>query len=69
MLAVGIPDYRLPKEIVRRDIDYLKALGIEIKNNSPIGRSLTLDDLKDQGYGAIFIAVGAHRAQTFHSWG
>ena len=61
MLAVGIPDYRLPKETLRRDIDYLKALGIEIKNNSPIGRSLTLDDLKDQGYGAIFIAVGAHK--------
>ena len=61
MLAVGIPDYRLPKEILHRDIDYLKALGIEIKNNSPIGRNLTLDDLKNQGYGAIFIAIGAHK--------
>jgi len=61
MLAIGIPDYRLPKDILQRDIDYLKALGIEIKNNSPIGLNLTLDDLKNQGYEAIFIAVGAHK--------
>lgn len=61
MLALGIPDYRLPKRILQRDIDCIKALGIQIKNNSPIGQNITLDDLKGQGYEAVFIAVGAHK--------
>ncbi|MFH1125399.1 MAG: FAD-dependent oxidoreductase, partial [Pseudomonadota bacterium] len=63
MLAVGAPGYRLPKEILQRDIDYLKASGIEIKTGFPIGPDLTLDDLKGQGYEAIFVAVGVHRGQ------
>jgi len=41
MLAVGIPEYRLPKAVLQRDLDYLKALGIQIKTNSPIGPNLT----------------------------
>lgn len=60
MLAVGLPEYRLPKAILQRDLDYLKALGIEIKTDSPIGDSVKLDDLKDQGYEAIFLSIGAH---------
>jgi len=60
MLAVGLPEYRLPKAILQRDLDFLKALGIEIKMDSPIGDSVKLDDLKDQGYEAIFLAIGAH---------
>ncbi|MBI4303992.1 MAG: FAD-dependent oxidoreductase [Chloroflexi bacterium] len=63
MLTVGIPRYRLPREVIERDIDYLKALGIEIKTDSPIGKGMTLDDLSRQGYEAIFIAVGAHHGQ------
>jgi NADPH-dependent glutamate synthase beta subunit-like oxidoreductase len=54
MLAVGLPEYRLPKAILQRDLDFLKALGIEIRTDSPIGNSLKLYDLKDQGYEAIF---------------
>ncbi len=60
MMAVGIPDYRLPREVLNRDIEYLKGLGIEIRTNTPIGKGMTLDDLSRQGYKAIFIAVGAH---------
>jgi len=63
MLAVGIPAYRLPKKVLQRDIDYLKALGIEIRTNCPIGTDLRLDDLKAEAYEAIFIAIGAHRSQ------
>jgi NADPH-dependent glutamate synthase beta subunit-like oxidoreductase/Pyruvate/2-oxoacid:ferredoxin oxidoreductase delta subunit len=59
MLAVGIPEYRLPKEILQQDVDYLKALGVQIKTSFPIGPGLTLDGLKKQGYEAIFIAIGA----------
>lgn len=60
MLAVGLPEYRLPKAILQRDLDYLHALGIKVQTNSPIGDDFTLDDLVEQGFKAIFIAIGAH---------
>lgn len=62
MLAVGIPEYRLPKDILERDLEAIGKLGVEIKLNTHIGRDLTIDDLWNQGYKAIFIAVGAHRS-------
>ncbi|MDY6893581.1 MAG: NAD(P)-binding protein [Chloroflexota bacterium] len=61
MMAVGIPSYRLPKDVLNAEIDFIKAAGVEIKTNTPIGTSLTLKDLADQGYEATFLAVGAHR--------
>jgi NADH-quinone oxidoreductase subunit F len=63
MLAVGIPEYRLPKEALQRDLDYLKALGVAIKTDCALGREFSLDDLKKQGYEAIFIAIGAHKGK------
>lgn len=60
MLAVGIPHYRLPRDVLNRDIRYLERSGIEIRTRTPIGRSITLDDLSRHGYDAIFIAIGAH---------
>ena len=62
MLAVGMPEYRLPKDVLKKEIDYLKGLGIEIKTNTSIGKGLSLNDLTEQGYGAIFLAIGAHRS-------
>jgi len=61
MLAVGLPEYRLPKAILQRDLDFLNALGIKIKLDSPIGDNVRLDDLKHQGYEAILLAIGAHK--------
>jgi len=63
MLAVGIPDYRLPRDILQQDIDFIASLGVEIKTSAPIGKDLTLNQLLEQGYKAIFIAVGAHGGQ------
>ena len=60
MLRVGIPDYRLPKDILRKEISILEDFGIEIKLNTPLSENLTVEDLKNNGYKAIFIAVGAH---------
>lgn len=61
MLAVGIPEYRLPKKVLQTEIEAIQKLGVEIKLNSPTGKDgLTLDELWNQGYKAIFIAVGAH---------
>ncbi len=63
MLVAGIPEYRLPREVVQRDIEFITSFGVEIKTNSPIGQDLTIDDLFEQGYKAVFLAIGAHRGQ------
>jgi len=60
MLAVGIPRYRLPRDILNREIDIVKRLGVEIKTNVRIGRDLSLTDLRNRGFDSFFIAVGAH---------
>ncbi|MCL7453326.1 MAG: FAD-dependent oxidoreductase [Anaerolineae bacterium] len=62
MMAVGIPSYRLPREVIRREVDRIERLGVEIQLNSPIGPDgkYTLDDLFAQGYEAIFLGIGAH---------
>ncbi len=59
MMRVGAPPYRLPREILERDINEILKLGVEIKTGTPIGQKLTLDELRDK-YDAIFLAVGAH---------
>jgi NADPH-dependent glutamate synthase beta subunit-like oxidoreductase len=62
MMAVGVPEYRLPKKIVQMEIDAIKKMGVEIKTGSPVGKgALTLDNLKKKGYDAIFMAVGAQK--------
>jgi glutamate synthase (NADPH) small chain len=58
VLRYGIPEFRLPKNIVDQEVEYIKKLGVEIKKNFVIGNTLSLEDLK-QEYNAIFIGVGA----------
>lgn len=60
MLAVGIPEYRLPKEILKFEIESIKKLGVEIKTNIGIGKDVQILDLKKE-YKAVFIATGAHK--------
>ena len=59
VLSYGIPEFRLPKEIVRKEIETLKALGVELQTNIVIGKTLSVDDLFDDGYEAVFIGSGA----------
>jgi glutamate synthase (NADPH/NADH) small chain len=60
VLIYGIPEFRLPKSIVEREVNALKNLGVEIKTNHVIGRSFTVDELFGElGYEAVFIATGA----------
>ena len=60
VLVYGIPEFRLPKEIVRKEINNMKALGVEFKTNAVIGRTETIDELMNgEGYSACFVAVGA----------
>jgi glutamate synthase (NADPH/NADH) small chain len=59
VLVYGIPEFRLPKAIVEAEVDYLKRLGVEIKYNYVIGKILTVDELFEMGYDAVFLGVGA----------
>ncbi len=60
MLRVGIPDYRLPKDILDQEIDNILRLGVELKLNTAIGRDFTLDSLFADGYKAVFLGTGCH---------
>ncbi len=59
VLVYGIPEFRLPKDIVAKEIEGLKALGVEILKNMVIGKTLSIDEIFEMGYEAIFIGSGA----------
>lgn len=59
VLVYGIPEFRLPKSIVAKEVDTLKALGVDIETNVVIGKTLMVDELFDMGYEAVFIGSGA----------
>ncbi len=60
MLSVGIPHYRLPRDVIGAELASLKNCGVEIKLGVTIGRDKTLEQLKDEGFESVFIGVGAH---------
>jgi len=62
MLAVGIPEYRLPRRIVNADIDFVRSAGVTIKTGVSLGDDFSLDDLFRQRYKAIFVATGAYES-------
>ena len=66
VLVYGIPQFRLPKEIVAAEIDNLKAMGVKIINNAIVGKSETVDELFADGYEAVFIGSGAGLPQFLH---
>ena len=59
VLVYGIPEFRLPKRIVAKEVDTLKKLGVHIETNVVIGKTLTVDELFEMGYEAVFIGSGA----------
>ncbi|MBM4273300.1 MAG: FAD-binding protein [Deltaproteobacteria bacterium] len=60
MLRVGIPDFRLPKKMLDKEVYNMLRLGVTLKTNTALGRDFTLDDLLTQGYDAVFIGIGCH---------
>ena len=60
MLATGIPRFRLPREIREREVRAIEELGVEIRTGVTIGRDVTITDLRERGYRAFFLAIGAH---------
>ena len=63
MLSVAIPEFRLPRHIIQREIDYIAKKGVDIKYNTPINASFTVEDLTKDGFKAVFVAAGAQRSQ------
>ena len=59
VLVYGIPEFRLPKSIVAKEVETLKALGVDVETNVVIGKTLTVDELFEMGYEAVFIGSGA----------
>jgi NADH-quinone oxidoreductase subunit F len=63
MMAIGIPDYRLPREMLRADIDRILGLGVELRLDTAMGRDFQLSDLEREGFNAIFLSTGASRSR------
>jgi glutamate synthase (NADPH/NADH) small chain len=59
VLVYGIPEFRLPKEVVKAEVDYLRRLGVDIKPDYVVGKAHTVDELLSNGYDAVFIGTGA----------
>ncbi|MFB0565836.1 MAG: NADPH-dependent glutamate synthase [Candidatus Aminicenantaceae bacterium] len=59
VLVYGIPEFRLPKSILKAEVEYLEKLGAELRTNFVVGMTATIDDLKNEGYDAFFIGTGA----------
>ena len=59
VLSYGIPEFRLPKDLVAKEIETVEKLGVDIETNVIVGRSVTIDELMEQGYGAVLVGSGA----------
>jgi formate dehydrogenase (NADP+) beta subunit len=60
MVGVGIPEYRVPKEILQAEADFISAMGVDIRYNVKVGTDVTIPQLKTEGYKAFFVSTGAH---------
>ncbi len=63
MLVLGVPEYRLPREIIRAEIAAIESLGVEIRLNTRLGKDFAFADLKQQGFEAVFLGIGAHKSR------
>ena len=63
MLSVAIPEFRLPREVIQREIDYIAKRGVDIRYDTPINVNFTVEDLRRDGFEAVFVAAGAQRSQ------
>lgn len=69
MLALGIPEYRLPRYIIQAQVDWVLSLGVELKVNCRLGRDFWLRNLWEEDYSAVFLAIGAHRSRELRMEG
>lgn len=64
MLTLGIPSFRLEKDVVAAEIEIIKAMGVEFKTGVEVGKDITLEELRQQGYKAFYLAIGAQGGRT-----
>ena len=64
MMATGIPRFRLPLEVREREVEAIKALGVDIMTGVTVGRDVTISDLRERGYRAFFLSIGAHQNKS-----
>ena len=69
VLVYGIPEFRLPKAIVEREVEYVKGLGVEIRLNRVVGKTTTIDDIFAEGFAAVFVGSGAGLPTFMHILG
>ena len=61
VLVYGIPEFRLPKEIVDPEVNFLERLGVKLESNAVVGKTVSMDELFEEGYEAVFVGIGAGR--------
>ena len=66
LLTVGVPVFRLPREMVNREMNAILALGVELKCNVRLGRDFSIADLRNQGYKAIFLGIGLPKGRKLN---
>ncbi len=66
MLRLGIPEYRLPRELIKLEINAILSLGVELEVNQRLGRDFTLADLRREGFRAVFLGIGAHKGRDMN---
>ncbi len=64
MLTVGIPSYRLPRDIIGAEIEVIRDMGVDLRTGIEIGKDVTIPELREQGYKAFFVAIGAHECKA-----
>jgi NADH-quinone oxidoreductase subunit F len=63
MMAIGIPEYRLPRDVLRQEIDRIVGLGVDLRLDAVMGRDFSLNDLEAQGFSAVFLSTGAPKSR------
>jgi len=63
MMILGVPEYRLPRNLIKREVDAILSMGVKVRYNSKLGRDYSLSDLRKEGFDAIFISIGAHESR------
>jgi len=66
MMAVGIPEYRLPRHVIHKEVERIEKMGAVIRCNTPIGGDYTMDHLRREGFKAFFVGIGAHRGHRLN---
>ena len=68
MLRYGIPSYKLEKDLLAAEIDVIRQLGVEIRCGVEVGKDVTIEDLREQGYKGFYAAIGCQKEKTGNQW-